>query len=58
MTHYDTELTKLKESLLAMASRAESAVTRAMRALVERNGRKGKQPSDHAPVFVDLEEAG
>jgi phosphate transport system protein len=30
-------MTKLKESLLAMASHAESAVTRAMRALVERD---------------------
>jgi phosphate transport system protein len=37
MTHYTTELTKLKESLLAMASHAESAVSRAMRALVERD---------------------
>jgi phosphate transport system protein len=37
MTHYDTEITRLKESLLAMASHAESAVTRAMRALVERD---------------------
>ena len=25
-------------------------------ALVDRNARKGKQPSDHAPVFVDLED--
>jgi len=23
-------------------------------ALVDRNARKGKQPSDHAPVLVDL----
>jgi exodeoxyribonuclease-3 len=23
-------------------------------ALVDRNARKGKQPSDHTPVFVDL----
>lgn len=37
MTHYTEELTKLKESLLAMASHAESAVTRAIRALVERD---------------------
>lgn len=36
MTHYSEELTKLKESLLAMASHAESAVARAIRALVER----------------------
>ncbi len=37
MTHYNEELAKLKESLLAMASHAETAVTRAMRALVERD---------------------
>ena len=23
-------------------------------ALVDRNARKGKQPSDHAPLFVDV----
>lgn len=37
MTHYAEELTKLKESLLAMASYAETAVTLALRALVERD---------------------
>jgi phosphate transport system protein len=37
MTHYAEELTRLKESLLTMASHAESAVTRAMRALVDRD---------------------
>jgi phosphate transport system protein len=37
MTHYNEEMTRLKESLLAMASHAESAVTRAIRALVERD---------------------
>ncbi len=37
MTHYTEELNKLKESLLAMASHAETAVTRAMRSLVERD---------------------
>lgn len=37
MTHYTEELTKLKESLLAMASHAESAVARAVRSLMERN---------------------
>ena len=37
MTHYDAEMTHLKESLLAMASHAESAVARAMRSLVERD---------------------
>ncbi|MFZ1054519.1 MAG: phosphate signaling complex protein PhoU [Opitutaceae bacterium] len=37
MTHYAEEMNQLKESLLAMASHAESALTRAMRALVERD---------------------
>ena len=37
MTHYSEEMDRLKESLLAMASHAESAVSRAMRSLVERN---------------------
>ncbi len=37
MTHYNEELAKLKESLLSMASHAESAVSRAIRALVERD---------------------
>ncbi len=37
MTHYHEELTKLKDSLLAMASHAESAVARSIRALVERD---------------------
>ena len=25
-------------------------------ALIDRNARKGKQPSDHAPLFVDLDD--
>jgi len=37
MTHYAEELDRLKESLLAMASHAESAVARSIRALVERD---------------------
>ena len=43
MTHYNEELTHLKESLLAMASHAESAVARAMRALVERDDALARQ---------------
>jgi len=43
MTHYDEEISKLKQSLLAMASHAESAVARAMRALVERNDELARQ---------------
>jgi phosphate transport system protein len=37
MTHYSEEMNRLKETILAMASHAESAVARAMRALVERD---------------------
>jgi phosphate transport system protein len=37
MTHYAEEMDRLKQSLLAMASHAESAVARAIRALVERD---------------------
>ena len=37
MTHYDQEMTRLKENILAMASHAESAVARAVRSLVERD---------------------
>jgi phosphate transport system protein len=37
MTHYAEEMDRLKQSLLAMASHAESAVARAVRSLVERD---------------------
>ena len=37
MTHFTEEMSKLKETILAMASHAESAVSRGMRALVERD---------------------
>ena len=37
MTHYSEEMNTLKETILAMASHSESAVARAMRALVERD---------------------
>jgi phosphate transport system protein len=43
MTHYNEELAQLKESLLAMASHAESAVSRALRALVERDDALARQ---------------
>lgn len=36
MTHFESELAVLKDKLLLMASRAESAVNKAVRALVER----------------------
>jgi len=43
MTHYYEEMAKLKDSLLAMASHAETAVTRAMRSLVERDDATARQ---------------
>jgi phosphate transport system protein len=43
MTHYDEELTRLKDQLVAMASHAESAVARGIRALVERDDELARQ---------------
>ena len=43
MSHYSEEITRLKESLLAMARHAESSVARAMRALVERDDALARQ---------------
>src|SRR5437868_6769296 len=37
MTHYSEEMNKLKDTILAMASHAESAVARGMRSLVDRD---------------------
>jgi phosphate transport system protein len=59
MTHYNEELTQLKESLLSMASCAEAALTRAMRALVERDDALARQVEeddnvlDHFEIEID-----
>jgi phosphate transport system protein len=59
MTHYNEELARLKESLLTMASHAETAVTRAMRALVERddalahNVEEGDNVLDQFEIEID-----
>jgi phosphate transport system protein len=55
MTHYHTELSQLKESLLAMASHAESAVSRAVRALVERDDALARQVEDDDNVLDRFE---
>ncbi|HWA85232.1 MAG TPA: phosphate signaling complex protein PhoU [Opitutus sp.] len=55
MTHFSEELTKLKESLLAMASHAESAVARAMRALVERDDTLAQQVIDDDSILDQFE---
>lgn len=55
MTHYAEELSKLKESLLTMASHAENAVTTAMRALIERDDSLGQKVEDDDTILDQLE---
>ena len=55
MTHYAEELSKLKESLLAMASHAEGAVTLAMRALVERDDSLAVKVEDDDTILDQFE---
>lgn len=55
MTHYDEEMQRLKESLLAMASHAESAVARAMRALVERDEALAQKVQDDDAILDQFE---
>ena len=55
MTHYNEEMNQLKESLLAMASHAESAVTRAIRALVERDDALAQSVIDDDNIIDQFE---
>jgi len=55
MTHYVEEMTRLKERVLAMASHAESAVARAMRALVERDEALARQVQEDDNILDRLE---
>ncbi len=55
MTHYNEELVQLKENLLAMASHAETAVSRAMRALVERDDAIARQVEEDDNVLDQFE---
>lgn len=55
MTHYAAELQALKDSLLRMASHAESAVTRAMRALVDRDDALAQQVEEDDNLLDRLE---
>jgi phosphate transport system protein len=55
MTHYNEEMTQLKESLLAMASHAESALSRAMRALVERDDQLAQAVIDDDTIIDQFE---
>lgn len=55
MTHYAEELAKLKESLLSMASHAESAVARSMRALVDRDEAIANQVQEDDNILDQFE---
>jgi phosphate transport system protein len=55
MTHFSEEMTKLKETLLAMSSHAESAVTCAMRALVERDDAEANRVIDDDTILDQFE---
>jgi phosphate transport system protein len=55
MTHYSEEMNQLKESLLAMASHSESALTRAMRALVERDDALAQSVIDDDNIIDQFE---
>ncbi len=55
ITHYTEEMTRLKESLLSMASHAESSVARAMRALVERDEHLAKQVQEDDNILDRFE---
>ena len=55
MTHYTQELEDLKQTLLSMASQAESAVAKSIRALVERDDVIARQVIDADNELDDLE---
>jgi phosphate transport system protein len=55
MTHYTEEMNTLKQTLLAMASHAETAVARTLRALVERNDALAKQVIDGDNILDEFE---
>lgn len=55
MTHFTEEMSKLKDTLLAMASHAESSVALAMRALVERNDALAQQVIDDDNILDQFE---
>lgn len=55
MTHYHEEISRLKESLLTMASHAESAVARSMRALVERDEALARKVQEDDNILDRLE---
>ncbi len=55
MTNYAEEMIRLKDKLLAMASHAETAVARAMRALTERDDMLARQVQTDDNILDQLE---
>src|ERR1700756_2335268 len=55
MLHFDSELDGLKQKLLAMASRAETAITEAVRALMDRNYELAIQVKENDKVLDQFE---
>jgi phosphate transport system protein len=55
MTHYVEEMARLKDNLLAMASHAESAVARAIRALLERDEALAQEVQDDDNILDQFE---
>ena len=55
MTHYAEELAKLKENLLAMASHAETSVSRAVSALVERDDALARKVEEDDNILDQFE---
>jgi phosphate transport system protein len=55
MTHHDQELAELKELLLLMAGHSRNAVTRAIKALVERDDVLAREVIEHDTVVDQLE---
>lgn len=55
MTHYNEEMRKLKDSLLAMASHAETAVVRSMRALTEHDDALARQVEEEDNILDQFE---
>ncbi len=55
MTHHDEELAHLKERLITMASHAETAVNRYIKALVERDNETASRAKEEDRVIDQLE---
>ena len=53
--HFDQDLAALKQKLLAMASHAESALSKGIKALVDRNDKLARQVIDDDSIIDQLE---